>query len=79
MIETGDQQFDQSQATSLSSGVEQGAGREKTSFSQSKIDTWDCFPNYTSLFSFLLKKEITRQKGIVFSIVKRIFPFFLFK
>lgn len=85
MTETGDQHFDQSQSTSLSSGVEQGAGRENPLLLSQKLSSvyisntlGISFPN-TLPFDFLLKNEITRQKGIVFSVEKRLFPSLLFK
>lgn len=85
MTETGDQHFDQSQSISLSSGVEHGAGKEKALLLSQKLSSvyisntlGISFPN-TLVFYFLLKNEITRQKGIVFSVEKRLFPSSPFK
>lgn len=80
MIKAGDQHFDQSQSTSLSSGVEQGAGRDPLLLNQKLSSVYISktlgisFPN-TLLLYFFLRREITKQKGIAFSVEKRLFPF----
>lgn len=70
MIETGDQQF-----------VRVGRARswERNPLFLSQKLTLGISSSNTLLFYFPLKKEITRQKGIVFSVEKRLFPFLYFQ